>query len=88
MPTTILYNKSDRVVILKAYELPGIRVLPGFNYIDDDVKPYFKTEVAKSLLDGDLAFVKKSLTDEQKEAAQHALDVNNKLNKTKVATAL
>ena len=77
----IIYNKSDKMRVLKAVNLPTIRCFPGFTETGDgDIKKY-ETKVTKAWFDKDLAIIKSPNTT-QKQEAKINKGKNDSLNKT------
>lgn len=79
-----LKNKTKSVKVLKAWGMPTLRVLPGYNYVEltkEELKKYSETKVNKAMIKESIEFVDFALTGKDADQAKNALEINEKLNK-------
>jgi hypothetical protein len=79
----IIRNRDKRVIVLKAKDMPKLRLFPGPNKVPkDDYEKYFKTDVAKAYLKESLSLsASKDLSANEKALADEFKRRNEKLNK-------
>lgn len=69
-------NIIEKVLVLKAFNYPDIRILPGFNEIDanniKELEPYFTSDAAKGLFKG----YKKHVFDYEKKGVNETIRIN------------
>jgi len=80
-----VYNKEDKVIVLKSVNANPLRLLPGNNTVDmPDLSVYTDNNVAaKALVENSLSIVnQKGLNAKEQKAADDAKVKNDKLNKS------
>ena len=79
----IVFNSSAKVIILKKYNFPDLRIFPEHNETDKDLlKQYLSEKINKSLYDEYCSTKKEeSLNEEEKQQAAEAIQKNIRLNK-------
>jgi len=85
MGSLFINNRSTAVRVLKASNLPDLRLFPGENMVDaETIDLYFDSDVALAMKEEFLTF-RNEVDAESKTAAQAAMEKNLEMNRDRIA---